>query len=583
MSPRKTLVAAILALTSCNLGAENLPSGGEVGPGVPPFSVRPGYRVTLAAEKLGEARAMEFDDKGTLYLSQPAAGAIQALRDTDGDGVYETVTPFVTNLPKVHAMSFHDGWLWFAQTGAILKARDTNGDGKADEVVTVLANLPSGGGHWWRSLLVTDDGFYTSIGDSGNTNDESATDRQKIWHYDLKGGSKALFASGIRNTEKLRLRPGTNEVWGVDHGSDNFGGPLGEKVGKGQKFQPVTDFNPPCEFNHYVLGGFYGHPFIVGNRVPRIEFQKRPDILELAAKTIPPAWSFGAHWAPNGFTFLTKDTFPAQRGDAFVALHGSWNSSVKVGYRVERVMFDPFTGDPCGAQCIVSTLAPDGTNVLDRPVDCVEAPDGSVLFSSDSGKRIYRITWTGTPANPGTPVPASTPRRASAASSAPTSKAPELPELAAISYFNANCARCHGPFGSFYGKRSYHPYPVLAADIKQMAEGPSDAPLSEKALAAQVAYHQSLYDLKPFIAWVGQDGQLISGEVTPGSKVTIVSGGKPIDARVEDYRWSATLPDGVKPGQVEIRAQNATGETVLALKNSPFSHFQPGQPLPLGK
>lgn len=385
------LLAFLSALALCGVSVAAVPTGGEVGEDVPPFSVRPGYRVTLAAKDLNEARFMEFDDKGTLYLSQPGAGSILALRDEDGDGVYETRATFVSDKRSVHGMCFHDGWLWFTQSGSVQKARDTNGDGEADEVVTVLDNLPEGGGHWWRSILVTDDGFYTSIGDDGNINDLTATDREKIWHYDLEGGNKTLFAGGIRNTEKLRLRPGTDEVWGADHGSDNFGGPLGEKGGN----QPVTDRVPPCEFNHYVEGGFYGHPFLVGDRIPRIEYQDKSDILELAAKTISPAWGFGPHWAPNGFTFVSGDAFPGHTGDAFVALHGSWNSSVRVGYRVERVLFDSVTGEPYGAQCIVSTLAPDGRNVLDRPVDCVEAPDGSILFSNDMRKRIYRISWVG--------------------------------------------------------------------------------------------------------------------------------------------------------------------------------------------
>jgi len=576
MTFRKAFFATVLIFATSAV-AEVLPTGGEVGPGVPPFSVRPGYRVTLAAENLGEARFMDFDDKGTLYLSQPAAGSILALRDADGDGVYETRTPFVTGKKTVHGLCFKNGWLWFTQSGAVLKARDTNGDGRADEIVTVLDGLPSGGGHWWRSILVTDDGFYTSIGDASNASDQTATDRQKIWHYDLNGGHKTLFSSGIRNTEKLRLRPGTDEVWGADHGSDNFGGPLGEKAGK---FQPITDVVPPCEFNHYVAGGFYGHPFLIGDRIPRIEYQNRPDILELAAKTIPPAWSFGAHWASNGFTFLSKDAFPAHRGDVFAALHGSWNSTVKVGYRVERILFDPVTGQPYGALCVVSTLAPDGNGVLDRPVDCVEAPDGSILFSTDARKRIYRITWTGEPAT--APAAAAPSSKSGAAPHDGVSPAPALPELAAISYFNANCARCHGPYGSFYGKRPYHPYSLLQADIKRMADGPSNAPLSGQALAAQVAYHQSLYDLKPFVAVVKQDGRELSGEVSPGSTVTVQSGNQSILARVEDYHWSATLPPGVKPEQVEIRAQNDKGVTVLALKDSPFSHYQPGAPLKSG-
>jgi glucose/arabinose dehydrogenase len=146
--------------------------------------------------------------------------------------------------------------------------------------------------------------------------------------------------------------------------------------------------------NHYEEGKFYGHPFIVGNRLPRIEYHQRPDILELAAKTEPPAWSFGAHWAANSFTFLTKTHFPGHQGDMFVACRGSWNRSVPDGYRVERVLFDQVTGRPYGSLTIVKTLSPEN-RVLARPVDCVEAPDGSVLFTCDTTNRIYRISWAG--------------------------------------------------------------------------------------------------------------------------------------------------------------------------------------------
>ena len=95
-------------------------------------------------------------------------------------------------------------------------------------------------------------------------------------------------------------------------------------------------------------------------------------------------WTFGSHWAANGWKFLQKNGAAGNRGDAFVACRGSWNSSVKVGYRVQRVLFDEWTGKPYGSQMIVGTLGQDGTQVLARPVDCAEAPDGSVLFTCEA-------------------------------------------------------------------------------------------------------------------------------------------------------------------------------------------------------
>jgi glucose/arabinose dehydrogenase len=297
-------------------------------------------------------------------------------------------------------MQFKDGWLWFSSTGAIHKARDTNGDGKADEVIDVIPDgqLPKDGGHWFRSILVTDDALYTSIGDAGNMDEPGASDkphdadRQKIWKCSPDGKDRTLFASGIRNTEKLLIRPGTNDMYGCDHGSDQFGSRYGETGGPGE--QPVTDLNPPCEFNLYQEGKFYGHPYITGNNLPRLEFlEKKPkEIIALAKKTTAPAWCFGAHWAPNGWCFLTKDSALGRRGDAMIAFHGSWNSSDKVGYRIEKVLFDPETNRPFGTQTMVQTLHPDGKKFLARPVDCIETPDGSILWSCDETRKVYRLS-----------------------------------------------------------------------------------------------------------------------------------------------------------------------------------------------
>lgn len=331
---------------------------------------------------------MEFDSKGHLLVSRPNSADIQTYRYEKGTA--KLLGTFVKDRRSVHGLFRYEDWMYYTTTDSVRRARDESGDGVADvdEVVLAPEKLGSeGGGHWWRSILVTKDSIYTGIGDSGNITDEPTRMRQKIMQFD-RAGKGRVFVSGIRNTEKLRLRPGTNEIWGMDHGSDNWGGPLGETAGKNQ---PLTDLNPPDEFNRYVDGGFYGHPFVVGNRVPRYEYASRKDIVEIAARTTPPEWCFGAHWAMNGFTFLERDTLGlGSKGDAVCAAHGSWNSSQKVGYRIERVLFDSVTGRPYGSLALVSTLGPNG-QVLGRPVDCVEAPDGSILFSDDQGGAIYRI------------------------------------------------------------------------------------------------------------------------------------------------------------------------------------------------
>ena len=388
------LSAVVVLVSSCVNGQSSAPKVN------PEIWVRPGYELTVAVSSDLPPRHMALGPDGTLYYSTSPNKVIIAAKDKDNDGYYETVTQFYESENPVYAVVWYDGYLWYTETGAIYKLKDKDNDGKADERETVLpeGSLPNGGGHHWRSLLIHKGRLWTSIGDPGNITDVTNSDqeREKIWTFTLDGKDKKLWCSGIRNTEKLVIRPGTDEIWGMDHGSDWFGRKLGDSYGN----QPITDYNPPGEMNKYVEGGFYGHPFIVGNRVPRYEYMDRPDIIELAAKTIVPEWCTGAHWAPNAMMFYSGDQFPDTKGDAFVAFHGSWNSSVKVGYQVARVLFE--NGKPYGELSYVKFLTAD-QKVLGRPVDVIQAPDGSLLISEDGNQsvdgykenNIYRLKYVG--------------------------------------------------------------------------------------------------------------------------------------------------------------------------------------------
>lgn len=386
--------AAVLGLLTVPALAQHL------GPGVPEgVRVREGYELTVAAELKQTARFMARAPDGTLYVSDPRTGKVGSYRDTDGDGTFEFLNWFVEGQVLVHGLSYDtesfegQGWLWYATSGAVMRGRDTDGDGKADETVTVLApgSLPSQGGHWWRSLLIHDGRIYTGIGESANASDERDTERQKIFTFKTDGSDKRLFSSGIRNTEKLVVRPGTDEIWGMDHGSDNYGQAAGER---GPRNIPITSNNPPGEMNHYVANAFYGHPFLCGMNLPRLEFLGRKDIdlVDLASKTTVPAWCTPAHWAPNAMCFYDADQFPGHRGDAFVAFHGSWNRQPPAGYQVARVLFED--GTPYGQLSYVRFLT-DDLKVLGRPVDVLVEPDGSLLISDDHGNKIYRLRYVG--------------------------------------------------------------------------------------------------------------------------------------------------------------------------------------------
>lgn len=394
MSPRTLRVITCL-LTLLAVLAGPLPAGVDDA-----ITVRAGYRLSIAVEGFTQPRFMELGPGGdVLFVSRPNAGEVRACRDTDGDGRYDRQTPFTSGRRTTHGLFWHAGWLWFTTSDAVLRARDTDGDDKADAVETILEDLPNGGGHWWRPILIHNGRIYTGIGDPGNITPEQDTARKKLFSYALDGSDERLFVSGIRNTEKLVVRPGSDEIWGMDHGSDWFGRELEGRGGSRRHGQPITDLNPPEEMNRYVEGGFYGHPYLVGPRIARYEYLDRDDIVELAARTIPPEWGGGAHWAANAMEFYTGEQFPGARGDAFVAYHGSWNSSIRVGYCVTRVLFEDSrfveAARPYGELVYVRFLG-EGDEVLGRPVDCLMEPDGSLLISDDHTHRIWRLRYEGT-------------------------------------------------------------------------------------------------------------------------------------------------------------------------------------------
>ena len=434
--PGTTLLAAD-AHPEIVSGAKPLPAmdpTGERGPGVPEFRVQAGYRVEAVSDKYRttEVRFLQFDNFGTLYVSSHKYGTITSFKKQP-DGSYQKIAAVVKVDPRkvsgLHNMEFVDGWLWYTTSHGIYKAKPVEDGSKLTDTTVILpeGSVPGGGGHWWRPILVDSDGFYTGMGDHENfsdlndkrilqqqqENEPHAAERQKIWKYYFDGRPKTLIASGVRNTEKLLFRPGTHEVWGLDHGSDDFGLLLGDQIGRNQ---PITDRIPGEEVNHYEGGKFYGHPWIVDDNLVRPEYYKLssispdnvvpnpipaeyPDLKKMLAAAQKPEYQFPAHWAHCGWTWLNKDSALGKRGDMYIAAHGSWDHDVKVGYCIAKLDFDA-SGHPTQGHEIVDCLAShdvartDRGGYFGRPVDVIEeSGTDNLLFSVDEPSgRVYRLS-----------------------------------------------------------------------------------------------------------------------------------------------------------------------------------------------
>jgi glucose/arabinose dehydrogenase len=94
---------------------------------------------------------------------------------------------------------------------------------------------------------------------------------------------------------------------------------------------------------------------------------------------------------------FTGKQFPdAYRNNVFIAEHGSWNRSKKIGYRVVRVALDRQGRVVRHEPFVEGWLQRDASgkeSVWGRPVDVLVMPDGSLLISDDFAGVIYRVRY----------------------------------------------------------------------------------------------------------------------------------------------------------------------------------------------
>lgn len=145
-----------------------------------------------------------------------------------------------------------------------------------------------------------------------------------------------------------------------------------------------------------------------------------------------------------------------------------------------------------------------------------------------------------------------------------------------IATYDAACARCHGPKGSFYGPDlgKGKTDTQLRQVIREMAEGPSQLPtLPSVELDAQTAYHRALIKGEPFLAVTFRGETRLEGEVTSGATVTVATGGKTAAAKVEGSHWS--IPLTAKAPAPIVTARRGKAISTLDTAKAAFSHAEP--------
>jgi hypothetical protein len=202
--------------------------------------------------------------------------------------------------------------------------------------------------------------------------------RGDVLVFDVAGRNNPghIFATGIRNCVGLTRQPATGELWCTTNERDGLGDEL------------VPDYATRVR-----EGAFYGWPwyYIGAHEDPR-HAGERPD---LAHKVTVPDVLLQAHSAALTLAFYDARSgaaaFPREYlGDAFIALHGSWNRGRRTGSKVVRVRFKD--NEPTGDyEDFLTGFVVDNEHVWGRPVGVVVAHDGALLISDDAANTLWRV------------------------------------------------------------------------------------------------------------------------------------------------------------------------------------------------
>ncbi|MDQ2696347.1 MAG: PQQ-dependent sugar dehydrogenase [Pseudomonadota bacterium] len=338
----------------------------------PRIHLPPGFAIDVYADNVPNARVMALGDKGTLFVSTRNAGNVYALRDEDGDGRAERVITLLKDLQMPNGIALRDGDLYVAAVDRILRydAIEEHLDAPPEPSL-ITDSLPDDTAHGWRYIAFGPDGkLYVAVGAPCNIC--NAPGYAQIRRMDPDGSPMEVFAEGVRNTVGFTWHPQTGVLWFTDNGRDWLG-----------------DDRPPDELNRAPGPGLhFGYPYCHGRDLPDPEFGRGRNCAEFT----PAVQELGPHVAALGVIFYTGGQFPAEyRGQAFIAEHGSWNRSERIGYRISLVTLD---GDRAVSYKPFAEGWLDDGQVHGRPAYLLVLPDGSLLVSDDDAGIIYRIRYS---------------------------------------------------------------------------------------------------------------------------------------------------------------------------------------------
>lgn len=354
----------------------SLPAITEVSKALPLEKIKlpPGFVIEVYAE-VDNARSLALSPSGTLFVGNRNGDKVYAVRDEDNDNKADKKWIIASGLNMPNGVAFKDGDLFVAEVNRVWRFKNIEANlGKNPKPVLVTNAYPDKTHHGWKYIAFGPDGkLYIPVGAPCNIC-ESDEIFATITRINPDGTGREIVARGVRNTVGFTWHPVTRQLWFTDNGRDMMGDDL-----------------PPCELNFAARDGLhFGYPYCHGGTIKDPEFgHKQP-----CSSFVQPVQNLGPHVAPLGLKFYTGTLFPEQyRNQIFIAEHGSWNRSKKIGYRITLVRIDD-RNRSLGYEVFASGWLDDATQkVWGRPVDVLVMPDGAMLVSDDHANVIYRISY----------------------------------------------------------------------------------------------------------------------------------------------------------------------------------------------
>ncbi len=330
----------------------------------------PGFRIEVFAQ-VPNARQMALG-KTHLFVGSMRAGKVYAVPLS---GKRQPVV-VADGLAMPVGVAYRNGDLYVSAVSRILRLRDIEARiNRPPRPEQVTDAYPDDTHHGWKFIAFGPDGkLYVPVGAPCNICIPDPDRYAVITRLDVQSGQHEVVARGVRNSVGFDWQPGSEALWFTDNGRDWLG-----------------DDAPPDELNRLGRpGAHFGYPYCYGGRVLDPETGSGRSCSEF----VSPLQNLGAHVAALGMRFYTGTAFPARyHGAVFIAEHGSWNRSVKSGYRISVVRLE--AGRATGYETFIDGWVSQDS-AWGRPADVLVMPDGSLLVADDLAGVIYRVVYAPT-------------------------------------------------------------------------------------------------------------------------------------------------------------------------------------------